>query len=318
MPYYLLLVGSPQEISFEVQQSLDLRYAVGRLAFDTPEEYHRYAQSVVAFESRTAQPDLRISLFGADHPGDRATHLMSTYLMPRLAAALAERPRGSHLETILGADATKARLAGRLTGPEGPAHLLFAAAHGLGFAAGSPLQRANQGALVCSDDCFAADDVPPDARLDGLIAFFFACHGAGTPSSEPGACGEEPRLVAPEPFVARLPQRLLASGALAVMGHVGRAWGYSYIWDGAGVHTAVFEDALHGLLAGQPIGHAIQPFNARYAELAADLGAMRRPALPEDTGCNSIVARLATATEDARNYVILGDPAVRLPSWLAM
>jgi hypothetical protein len=165
------------------------------------------------------------------------------------------------------------------------------------------------------DHYFAADDLPAGARLDGLIAFLFACHGAGTPSSEPGACGEEPRSVAPEPFVSRLPQRLLASGALAVMGHVGRAWGYSYIWDGAGVQTAVFEDTLQGLLAGHPVGHAIQPFNARYAELAADLGAMRpaRPALPADTACDPILARLLTATEDARNYVILGDPAVRLP-----
>lgn len=99
------------------------------------------------------------------------------------------------------------------------------------------------------------------------------------------------------------------------MGHVGRAWGYSYIWDGTGVQTAVFEDALHSLLAGHPVGHAIQPFNARYAELAADLGAMRpaRPVLPADTACDPILARLLTATEDARNYVILGDPAVRLP-----
>src|ERR1700722_16078243 len=46
VPYYVLLVGHPDRISFEFQNLLKMQWAVGRLAFDNIEDYGRDAQVV--------------------------------------------------------------------------------------------------------------------------------------------------------------------------------------------------------------------------------------------------------------------------------
>ncbi len=310
LPYFLLLVGGPEEIPFEFQHQLDVQYAVGRVAFDTPEEYACYAASVVAAETATASGvpgPRRAVLFGAHNPDDLATDRMSEYLVRLLADALSDYG----VETVI-EGATKERLARLLGGEETPS-LLFTATHGMGFPAGHPRQRECQGALLCQDwpgpvawkgpvpeeHYFHADDVASDARPAGLISFHFACHSAG--SLEPAG------------FLARLPQRLLGhpnGGALAVVGHVERTWGHSFLWKGP--QTEVFEDVLGLVLDGWPVGAALDAFGQRYATLASELVEEQRLASLGKRTDPARTARLWTAVQDARNYLLLGDPAVRL------
>jgi hypothetical protein len=338
VPYYLLLVATPEEIPYRIQYQLDVHYAVGRIAFDTLDEYARYAQSVVDAETGRAARPRRVAFFGAANPNDASTRLSSDHLVHPLAEHVEGRSAhhgwtvGCHLEDA----ATRERLVELFRDP--PA-LLFTATHGMGFPSGNPGQRERQGALLCQDwpgpgtpiareHYFAGEDLPPGADLRGMIAVLFACYGGGTPTRDEftrRALGEaKAKELTPAPLIARLPQRMLghpAGGALAVVAHVDRAWGSTFLWidaQGKGQtmkHLDVFESALDSVLAGKRLGYAMEAFNLRYAELAADLSErIEQIQLYDEHYEDSELAHMWIYNSDARNYAVIGDPAVRLPS----
>jgi hypothetical protein len=340
-PFYLLLVGDPASLPYQFQYELDVQYAVGRLYFERPEDYRSYVKSVIAAERRPLLPQRRLTFFGTCNEGDKATRLTKEGLIETLASTVVKPGMGWEASKVVGDDARKESLLRLLGGAETP-NVLFTATHGLRLEKddGDRLFE-RQGALVCQDwkgpdsgsvdasQYFSALDLSDDAIVHGLVAFFFACHSAGSPERDNFADPMHPgyaRRIAPRPFVSRLPQRMLAhprGGALAVVGHIDRAWTGSFMAgeseEGApegGASKAgcdVFLHCLKRLLQGHTIGYAMQHFNQAYSTLASQLEPLWQDRYwDEDAVDFEWLTWLWGTSNDARNFVLLGDPAVRI------
>jgi hypothetical protein len=225
--------------------------------------------------------------------------------------------------------ATKARLM-EIMHPVNPPALIFTATHGAAFPPGDPLQQSQQGALICQEwsplhqepvapaHYFSSADLRPEASLAGSILFNFACFSAGTPAVDdlPVALGKAAVQLTTAPFVAHLPQRLLGlpgGGPLAVIGHIDRAYPWSFRWPKVEDHRVPFESALRELARGVPVGHAMREFPSRFSHLLTTLDLLKPgPAGGDSEESDRKVAGWWTACRDARNYLILGDPASRL------
>lgn len=333
VPYYLLIVGDPAAIPYRFQQLLDTQYAVGRVYFDTPDEYRAYARSVVQAEQHALARQRRLVLAGTHHPGDVSTEASALVLLPQLREALAESDvaAGWIVEHWEPARARKADLLRLFGGGDTPA-ISFVACHGLSFRGDRQRQRVEQGALLCQDwpgtESWGQQPIPPEfyirandidsgARLSGTICFLFACFGAGTPRHDEYAHGKQlgwRETIAPRAMVSALPQRLLGhpnGGALAVIGHVDQVWTHSFTTS-RGVNTQSFADVLIWLMSGARVGFATEVLSQRYAEIAGvlteELEHIRFGKRPDPEE----LVDLWTTHNDARGYVLLGDPAVCL------
>jgi hypothetical protein len=182
----------------------------------------------------------------------------------------------------------------------------------------------------------AGEDVTQGAFLPGGVWFMLACYGAGTPDQSsyhhwltqlkaaggfPGSLDDLLRGLAPgRPFVADLPKAVLKNpdGPLAFIGHVDLAWTYSFQDRDAGVtnRPARFMSVLRSALKKDRLGIALGELYRFFSDANAELTALQ----DEETA-----AKQPTPTDPARRghlwmlrqdlaaYVLLGDPAVRLP-----
>jgi hypothetical protein len=201
------------------------------------------------------------------------------------------------------------------------------------FHKGDARQIPHQGALLCSDwpgpnnwrkaipeeFFFSGEHLSSDKNLLGLISFLFACYGAGTPIHDEFAQQQfktERDQIAERNFIASLPRQMLSlagGGALAVVGHVERAWSCSFMHETAGPQITHFTEFAKAILRGDPVGWATEGLNNRYASLATDLTQQLEAVEFDDPYDPYEVAMNWTSHNDARGYVVLGDPAVRLP-----
>ena len=332
VPVYVLLVGSPAEIPFEFQYLLDLylerRPPALRHAWGVPRPTRRASwptRRPRRCRTRSAPP-----IFTVKNDGDRATGLLHNQV------AEADRDRspsvrtlasfkGFQLTPLLGENATKERLTRLLSGKEGggPPAFLFTGSHGVKFKMDDPQQREKQGAILCQDwpgfgtvapeHLFTAADVPADAKVHGLIHFLFACYGGGCPEDDNFglAAGQPPKQLMKAPIVARLPQRLLTGRAGVACPRRSRVGLFvpEQPQRPAGAGDARRDGAHSSGPAHRPghrqLQHALGGPLGGTAGVAEPARVVRRGVGLERAAGQSLRAR-----NDARNYIIIGDPAV--------
>jgi len=333
VPFYLLIVGPPDEIPFEFQYGLDLYWGVGRLWFDNADDFRQYATSVVEYETMAEVPTSRqMGIFAPRHDFDQATQLFAGEVAEPLANGSGSTgPIGKRqkfaVQHFVGDPATKDALTSLFSGTaeRGSPALLFTGGHGKSFKPDDPRHAGSQGALICQDwtgygkverdHYFDASDLPANAKVHGLVHFLFACYGGGCPERDTfNRLENTPKQISPRAMISRLPQALLShrnGAALAVMAHIDRAWAYSFR-QGSSAQTQGFRDVIGRIMRGDRLGQATDQFNVRWAALSTDLSEVLGQM---QMGLKLDPKRLANqwiARDDARNYVVFGDPAVRL------
>jgi hypothetical protein len=343
VPFYLLIVGSPDRIPFEFQALLKMQWAVGRLAFDDVDDYGRYAQAVVQYESSAFRPVQRknAAVWVTRNVGDLATAMLSgaicqDFLDPsnRLGGQ-----RQFNLDAFPNEKATKAQLVEILRGnlPGGPPAVFFTGSHGWEYSAADPvMQRLKQGSLITQEwipgtpasslNQFSGDDVPADAKLQGSVGFLFACYSGGCPANSSYHFNTDgsPIPITPAPMISSLPQALLSHGALAVIAHVDMAFPYAFQDVSGTPQVQAVRTPLELLMRGKRTGLAADSLSILWSSLSSQLGLALGASSGANTGTNSAGSAVATAPnsapfaqltiarDDARNYIVLGDPATKL------
>ncbi|WNG17566.1 hypothetical protein [Cystobacter fuscus] len=348
-PRYLLFLGDFDQVPFELQQCAASSAFVGRLAFRREQDYEAYVDKVLRWENKPSTEEQARTLFFTVHDGTAATTTgYQSLVAPGIASARQAhelgrfpmrelRELGGPGEPGVGALFEQAARA--------QPSILFSMSHGLGSPrAGwrnADTRLALQGALNLGEgqhlDGAALANRP---FLPGGIWFLFACFGAGTPSRsafqhwlrqlQAGGqfSGRLDSLTASlpqpgeRPFVAALPQAALANpnGPLAVFGHVDLAWTYGFQdRDSRRGKVSRFLEPLQqlarGRRAGLGMGWLMRGFNQANLELTTlydveeEARGAGRPSQVEPLQR----AHLWMLRQDLSGYVLLGDPAVKLP-----
>lgn len=346
-PRYLLVLGDADEVSFEFQQHLAVDRFVGRLAFPREEDFEVYADKVLRAELGAPQAERARTLFYTVHDGTVATSHGYNLLMSRsLRNCQQSSQRGSFPASDvreLGSpqDSSINRLLESAAEPT-PAVLMTLSHGDAGPWSGwrSPAeQRQRQGAMVLDNgQVLTTDDVARRSFLPGGVWIYFACFSAGTPErstyrpwlqrlKDAGEGGQNLDSVlasAPmdaRPFVAALPQAALANpeGPLAVIGHVDLAWSYAYQELDGHNHATRFTNVLGDLVKHRRAGVGLYSLTSAIASVDARLAmayqqdeeARLEGSEPPQEEIDR--AYLWMARHDLSAYVLLGDPAVRLP-----
>ena len=351
IPWYLLVLGQPTQVSLEFQQVMSNSSLVGRLAFDRDDDYRAYAEKVLAWENESPAKKLARALFFTADDGTAATRMGRKILVDPSVKDARDLQQTGHFPvsdvvpiTGCGDSAGDDLLdAAALRTPS----ILFSCSHGMGAPRSGwnslDRQLALQGALCLGDgEHIAGDDLREAAFLPGGMWFYFACFGAGTPATSAyrhwlqrlkdlGKFGGSLQSVlrslpkdGDPPFLNALPKAVLANpnGPLAVMGHLDLAWSYSFHDIDKSRNQERhrrFQGTLRDISRGHRVGLAFKSLLETRGDVQTELTVATDEAMkaeadgqrpPDDP------VRLGhrwMLHQDLDGYILLGDPAARLP-----
>lgn len=345
-PRYVLIAGDLDQVSLPLQQVLAVDAFVGRLAFSDPQGYEAYVDKLL----RSERPRPGRSLFYTVHDRTEATAIGHRSLIAP-GAELMREARALGQLTASAVTCAGDRLAPSpselLTLAASPEPtVLLSLSHGEGPPRGGwrgdDRRRQGQGAMS-----FGREGRLSGAELLGRrflpqgLWLMVACYGAGTPDvsayypwlAELSALGEFRGAAESvlgglprgdeRPFVAALPQAVLASpeGPLGFIGHMDLAWTYSFADLDSGPEAvprpARFVAALRSALRGDRLGIACRELLRTLGQAQTELAALyMQSALTGTAPDETMLARrghLWMLRQDLMGYVLLGDPAARLP-----
>lgn len=356
-PLYLLLLGDLHQLSADLQHVLAVGSFAGRVCFTDEsgapslEGYAAYADKVVRWSRGATTAEGPELLFYTAPDGSGATLAGDARLVrPGLAASQEALAAGRlPASSVRALEARSGDALLRVLGGEGAPPrpgVLLSVSHGLGAPRGgwrSPEeQRRRTGAMLIDPaDVLDAERVTGRPFLPGGVWFYLACFGAGVPResmyhawlrelASEGALDASLREVqrnlpaaGDRPFVARLPQAVLASptGPQGVVAHLDLAWTYGFSGTTRRMTSgrSRIVGALEALIRGGRVGVALGRLMKAYAEtndlLMANYQRERDARLagrPSPVGAAE-QAHLWMLRNDLRGYVLLGDPACRLP-----
>jgi hypothetical protein len=311
--------------------------------------YAAYADKVVRYarEATTfTTPDMA---YFAARDGTAATHTAEMKLVrPSFDASEQARVKGSLAAAKV--RRIEAETVDELLAEGGGAagarpSVLLSVTHGMGppRRGWSPEEaQQRQGALILDrDEVLDAERLLGQRFLPGGMWFCLACYGGGTPSASAyyawlsqlaaqGAWSGKAASVlnslpkdGQRPFVAAMPQAALRNpeGPLGVIGHLDLAWTYGFTGskDLSESRSSRFTPTLHALVDGARAGVALGILLRSYRKTNDDLTSLYDGAARSDADSRSdptdltLRGHLWMLRNDLRGYVLLGDPAARLP-----
>jgi hypothetical protein len=321
----LLIVGSPGQVPWRLQQILAATRCVGRLDLDAT-GLERYVNALLNEFAHGQQSPARSVVWATNHDPGGISGSMRDRIAARVFADLREDRRLGEGARFLDGDsklspATNDHLIETL-GRVQPS-LVVSTSHGAVTEANPPGRLVDQRLTALDPVQLVAGWAP-----SGAIWYARACASAGcdTPSPFEGvfpAGNDNARLLeslaSRPPQVAELPKLLLGAPAplRAFVGHVEPTFDLP-LRPPAG-QAPLLDPLLRGLhpglQRGEPIGLVLREHHAQlqqlYAEHAAALGEY-------DSGQDNLerLLYLQLAARDVQSTVLLGDPAVTLPSVL--